>query len=447
MKTRLSGRNLLFIGTMLFGLFFGAGNLIFPVFLGQQAGQQLWLAVIGLLITGIGLPLLGVIGIGLTRSDGVFELAANVSRLYATIFTVVLYLTLGPLFAMPRLATTAFQIGLVPFIPKSQQPISLLIFSVAFFMVTWLLARNPGKLMTYIGKWLTPIFLILLGSLILVALFRPLGTFQVPAQGAYAVNPVLAGFTEGYNTMDALASLAFGIVVVDAIRALGVTNPGQIAADTIKAGIISMSFMAVIYTLLAIVGTLSLGKFSAATNGGVTLAQLANYYFGPFGNALLALIVIIACLKTAVGLTSAFGDTGHSLFPKLPYLGLISFACLLPAVLANIGLTQLINYSTPVLMFLYPLAIVLILLAVFSPWLGKSRWLFRMTTAWTIIPAVLAGAVALPNSLLQQPWGRWIVSVNELLPLASLGLGWTVPALIGLVCGWLGQQWTARQNR
>jgi len=446
MKTRLSGRNLLFIGTMLFGLFFGAGNLIFPVFLGQQAGQNLWLAVLGLLITGIGLPLLGVIGIGLTRSDGVFELAAHVSRPYAKIFTVVLYLTLGPLFAMPRLATTAFQIGLVPFLKSSQQPIGLLIFSVVFFLLTWLLARNPGKLMTYIGKWLTPIFLLLLGCLILIALIKPLGTLTVPARGAYAVNPVLAGFTEGYNTMDALASLAFGIVVVDAIRSLGVTDPAQIATDTIKAGLISMSLMALIYTLLALVGTLSLGNFHAASNGGITLAQLANYYFGPFGNALLALIVIIACLKTAVGLTSAFGDTGHSLFPKLPYLGLISFACLLPAVLANIGLTQLINYSTPVLMFLYPLAIVLILLAVLSPWLGQSRWLFGMTTAWTVIPAALAGAMALPASLLQQPWGQWLQAVNSALPLASLGLGWTAPALIGLILGWFGQQWADRRH-
>jgi len=447
MKTRLSGRNLFFIGSMLFGLFFGAGNLIFPVFLGQQAGRNIWQAVFGLLITGIGLPLLGVIGIGLTRSAGVFELAANVSRPYATIFTVVLYLTLGPLFAMPRLATTAFQIGLVPFLTKSQQSFSLLAFSIGFFLITWLLARNPGKLMTYIGKWLTPIFLILLGALILVALIRPLGNFHVAAQGAYAINPSLAGFTEGYNTMDALASLAFGIVVVDAIRELGVTDPNQIATDTIKAGLISMSLMAVIYTLLAIIGTLSLGKFQAATNGGITLAQLANYYFGPFGNALLALIVIIACLKTAIGLTTAFGDTLHGMFPKLPYLALISFACLLPAILANVGLTQLINYSTPVLMFLYPLAIILILLAVLSPWLGKSRWLFVMTTVWTLIPAALAGIVALPQSVLQQPWGQWLQQLNNLLPLARLGLGWTLPALIGFIFGWLGQHWSARKKR
>ncbi len=431
---------------MLFGLFFGAGNLIFPIYLGQQAGQHLGGAIVGLLITGIGLPLLGVIGIGLTRSEGVFELATTVSRPYAYIFTVALYLTLGPLFAMPRLATTAFQIGIAPFLAKSQQTSVLLAFSVAFFIVTWLLARNPGKLMTYIGKWLTPLFLLLLGSLIVVALVKPLGNFNVAAQGAYTSHPILAGFTEGYNTMDALASLAFGIVVIDAIRDLGVTEPGQIATDTIKAGLISMTLMAVIYALLAVMGTLSLGQFSAAANGGVTLAQLAHYYFGDFGNLLLALIVIIACLKTSIGLTSAFGDTGHSMFPKLPYAGLIGFACIVPAVLANVGLTQLISYSTPVLMLLYPLAIVLILLAVLSPWLGKSRWLFAMTTAWTLIPAILAGLVALPKFLLQNAIGHWLLQVNGALPLAELGLGWTVPALIGLILGLIGQNWQAHRQ-
>lgn len=431
MHNRLSGRNLLFIGTMLFGLFFGAGNLIFPIFLGQQSGQHVGAAIIGLLITGIGLPLLGVIGMGLTRSQGVFDLATNVNRPYAYVFTVLLYFTLGPLFAMPRLATTAFQIGLAPFLTAKSQSGVLLIFSIAFFAVTWLLARNPGKIMTYVGKWLTPLFLLLLGALLLVALIKPLGTLNVAASGAYIKHPILTGFTEGYNTMDALASLAFGIVVIDAIRDLGVRDPGQIATDTIKAGLISMSLMAVIYGLLAIMGTMSLGRFAPAENGGITLAQIADAYFGRFGNVLLALIVIIACLKTAIG------DTLHGMFPKISYHWLITLACLIPAILANVGLTEMITYSTPVLMFLYPLAIVLILLAVLAPWLGMSRWLYGMTTAWTMIPAILAGINAMPSAWLQASWLQALLHLNAWLPLAGLGLGWSVPALIGFILGWV----------
>lgn len=435
MHNRLSGRNLLFIGTMLFGLFFGAGNLIFPIFLGQQAGQNVGRAIVGLLITGIGLPLLGVIGMGLTRSNGVFDLAARVSRPYAYGFTVILYLTLGPLFAMPRLATTAFQIGLAPFIATNHQTLALLLFSLLFFGATWALARRPGKILTYVGKWLTPLFLILLGALMLVALVRPMGNLQTAARGAYASAPLLTGFTEGYNTMDALASLAFGIVVIDAIRDLGIDDPTQIASGTIKAGVISMSLMGLIYAGLAVIGTMSLGQFTAAENGGITLAQIAAYYFGPLGNVLLALIVIIACLKTAIGLTSAFGETLHGIFPKIGYRWLIILACGLPAILANAGLTQLIQYSTPILMLLYPLAIVLIILAVCSPWLGTSRRLFAMTTAWTLIPAILAGVNALPRGLATQAWAQFLISLNACLPLAALGLGWTVPALIGLIIG------------
>ncbi len=442
LKTRLSWRELLFIGMMLFGLFFGAGNLIFPVFLGQQAGYNVAPAIVGLLITGIGLPLLGVTGIGLTRSEGVFDLATTVNRPFAYAFTVLLYLTVGPFFALPRLATTSFQIGLAPFVSPAHQGVVLASFSILFFVIAWWLARNPGKLMTYIGKWLTPIFLILLGLLILATFIKPMGGFHFPARGAYAASPLATGFTEGYNTLDALASLAFGIVVIDSIRALGVTEPGQIAKDVIKAGTISVVLMGLIYTLLALMGTMSLGKFAAAANGGITLAQIANQYFGVFGNLLLALIVIIACLKTAIGLISAFGDTFHAMFPRLSYAGLTIFASILPCLFANVGLTKLISYSTPVLMFLYPLAIVLIVLAVLSPILGTSRWLFGLTMLFTLIPAIFSGVAALPISLQRANWSRAILALNQQLPLATQGFGWVLPAAIGLVLGWLVNQLT-----
>ncbi|CAJ1230340.1 branched-chain amino acid transport system carrier protein [Levilactobacillus zymae] len=436
MKTRLTWRETGFIGTMLFGLFFGAGNLIFPIYLGQQAGSHVWAAILGLLLTGIGLPLLGVTGMGLTRSAGVFDLASKVNRPFAYAFTILLYLTLGPFFAVPRLATTSFQIGIVPFVSSGAQTLTLAVFSVVFFFVAWLLARHPGKLMTYIGKWLTPLFLGLLAIIMGAALLHPLGPISGAGHGAYATSPVLSGFTEGYNTMDALAALAFGIVVIDSIRALGVTDPRQIAQDTIKAGTISMVLMGVIYTLLALIGTMSLGHFAPAANGGVTLAQIAHYYFGTWGNGLLALLVIIACLKTAIGLISAFGDTMHDLFPRIPYNVLTGFAALLPCLFANVGLTRLIAYSTPVLMFLYPLAIALIVLAVLSPLLGTSRWLFGFTILFTLLPAIGSAAGALPASWQATGWCQAILAANAHLPFAANGFSWAVPALVGAVLGW-----------
>ena len=437
MKSKLTWKNLFFIGSMLFGLFFGAGNLIFPVFLGQQAGSNVFAAIVGLLITGVGLPLLGVASMGMTGSNSVFDLAGKVNRPYAYIFTILLYLTMGPFFAIPRLATISFQLGIAPFVDKPNQKLFLLIFSAVFFIVTFLLSRKPSKLMTYVGKWLTPIFLVLLGILIVTAFIKPMGGLNGIPQGQYAKSPVMTGFTEGYNTMDALASLAFGVVVIDTIKSLGVTHPGQIAKDTIKSGLISVVLMGIIYTFLALIGTMSVNQFRLASNGGVTLAQVFNYYFGSFGSLLLALIAIIACLKTSIGLISAFGETAEEMFPKFNYQMTLIGAGTLSFLVANIGLTKLINYSTPVLMFLYPLAMVLIIIAVLTPLIGDSKWIFGMTTLFTIIPALFAGVEALPQELKSNILVEQVLNWNNHLPLANISLGWVVPAVIGLIIGYL----------
>lgn len=435
MNEKLTWRNLFFIGSMLFGLFFGAGNLIFPVFLGQQAGSNVFYAIIGLLITGVGLPLLGVASMGMTGSNSVFDLAGKVNRPYAYGFTILLYLTMGPFFAIPRLATISFQLGIAPFVGRGSQKMVLLIFSAIFFIVTILLARKPSKLMTYVGKWLTPIFLVLLAILVVTAFIKPMGSLNVAPHGQYVKSPVLTGFTEGYNTMDALASLAFGVVVIDTIKSLGVKHPGQIAKDTIRSGLISVVLMGIIYAFLALIGTMSVNKLPLAANGGVTLAQVFNYYFGSFGSLLLALIAIIACLKTSIGLTSAFGETAKEMFPKFNYQWVLIFASGLSFLVANIGLTRLINYSTPVLMFLYPLAMVLIIIAVLEPLIGDSKWIYNITTLFTVIPALFAGLDALPSALKQTGFVQEILSWNNYLPLAQLSLGWVVPAVVGLVIG------------
>lgn len=431
---KLSSRNLIVIGMMLFGLFFGAGNLIFPVFVGQQAGTHYWLALMGFLISGVGLPLLGVAAIGITKSAGVFQLAQRVNRFYAYGFTVLLYLCIGPLFALPRLASISFEVGLSPFVATAHQTSGLLIYSIGFFLAAWWFARKPGKIMVYVGQFLTPAFLILLAALLILVVVKPMGSGQAPV-GDYVKAPVIAGFTAGYSTMDALAALAFGIIVVNAIRELGITEPTRIASDTIRAGSIAIVLMALIYGLLGLLGRNALGQFSRAANGGPVLANVAHYYFGAFGNLLLALLVILACLKTAIGLITAFGDTFKQLFLRVPYAMLIILASAAPLIFANIGLNRLLAFSTPLLYFIYPLAITLILMSLLTPILGESHWLFGTVTVFTLIPALLDGLNALPASL-HQGWINNILAVGHLLPGFSMGLGWTVPSLIGLAVGW-----------
>lgn len=439
MEKKLQFKDYLTIGSMLFGLFFGAGNLIFPVHMGQEAGSAVFLANLGFLVTGIGLPFLGVIAIGSSQSNGLFDLASKVNKSYAFIFTILLYLVIGPFFALPRLATTSFEIGLSPFISKEFTTLGLAIFSVAFFVVAWLFSRKPSKLLDYVGKFLNPLFLVLLGILLVLAFTRPMGSVATaPVQTAYENTPFITGFIEGYNTLDALASLAFGIIIVTTIRQRGVTKPSTVALDTIKSGAVSILLMGLIYSLLAYMGTMSLGTFPLSDNGGIALAQIANHYLGTFGSLILALIVIVACLKTGIGLISSFSETFIELFPKQNYLFFATGVSIMACLFANIGLTKIIEFSIPVLMFLYPLAMTLILLAILGPLFSHSSRVYQMTTYFTLIASVVDGLNASPAFISTSTVAKTIISFGEnYLPLFSIGMGWLLPASIGFVIGLL----------
>lgn len=442
MEKKLRFKDYLYVGSMLFGLFFGAGNLIFPVHMGQEAGASVGLANLGFLATGIGLPFLGVIAIGLSQSSGVFELASRINRRYALIFTVLLYLVIGPFFALPRLATTSYEIGLAPHVPTSLNTLLLALFSCLFFGAAWWFSRKPSKILDYVGKFLNPLFLILLGVLLLFAFLNPMGaTAEIAVQANYQSDAFFTGFTNGYNTLDALASLAFGIIIVSTIRNMGVEKPTTVAKDTILSGSISIVLMGIIYTLLSYMGAMSVGQFPISENGGVALAQIANHYLGTFGSLLLALIVILACLKTAIGLITAFSETFAGLFPQMSYAFFIGLTSILPAVFANVGLTKIIEFSTPVLMFIYPLAITLILLAIISPLFGHRASVYRMTTYFTLIAAIIDGLNASPALLKDTTFVQAILQwAANYLPFFQIGMGWVTPAIIGFILG-LGWTW------
>lgn len=441
MEKKLRFSDYLLIGSMLFGLFFGAGNLIFPVHMGQEAGSAIHLANLGFLVTGIGLPFLGIIAVGLSRSSGLFEMVSRINRQYAYFFTTALYLVIGPFFALPRLATTSFEIGVSPFLSNSLQKPILAVFSLLFFAAAWFFARKPSRILDYIGKFLNPLFLVLLGFLLVIAFLNPMGGVGHAQVGkAYAGSPFFTGFTQGYNTLDALAALAFGIIIVTTIRQRGVTNPKAIAVDTIKAGAISVLLMGIIYTCLAYLGTMSLGKFSLSANGGIALSEIARYYLGTFGAIVLAMIIILACLKTAVGLITAFSETFATLYPKYSYAVFAIVTSILPCIFANVGLTKLIQLSIPVLMFLYPLAMTLILLTLLSPLFQHSKRVYQATTILTGFAALFDGLNAIPFK--EQPpvfMTHLLNFARHGIPFFSLGMGWIVPALVGGIIGYMWQ--------
>ena len=445
---QLTWRQRLAVASMLFGMFFGAGNLIFPASMGQLAGRNLWAASAGFLITGVGLPLLGVAALGVSQEEGLLPLSSRVGRRYGLFFTCALYLTIGPFFAIPRCATVAYTVGVQQLLPGVPQPAALAVFSLAFFAAVLWFALRPGQILTWIGKVLNPLFLYFLGVLVLRALAAPLGDVgQIEPAGAYATAAFSTGLLEGYDTMDALASLAFGIIVVHAIRGLGVREPAAVAKNTVCAGVFSSLLMAAIYLLVTVVGAQSRGQFAAAANGGEALAQIAAHYFGGAGALILAATVTVACLKTAVGLIASCGETFVQLFPAGPRYPVWAVVfCGVSLFIANFGLNAILAWSQPVLMFLYPLSIALILLTLGGRAFGNDRRVLRCTIGCTAVAAVLDLLGALPaaaqNALHLAPVlaaaGRW-------LPLYAQGFGWVCPAAIGLAAG-LGWRALARNK-
>lgn len=437
MEKKLSLKDYLYLGSMLFGLFFGAGNLIFPVHMGQEAGANVWPAIIGFLITGIGLPFLGIIAIGISGENGLFDLASRVHKGYGYFFTVALYLVIGPFFAMPRLAATSFEIGLTPFVSENQKTLFLAIFSILFFALSWWFSRNPSKLLDYVGKFLNPLFLVLLAILIVMSFVKPMANIHdITVLGKYRDHAFFTGFQNGYNTLDVLASLAFGIIVVNTLKNKGVTKKSTITADTFKSGAVSVLLMGIIYSFLSLMGTMSMGKFDLSENGGIALAQIAHYYLGTGGSIILALIVVVACLKTTIGLTTAFSETFAELFPGLSYSTLIAGVSIIPCIIANVGLTSIISYSTPVLMFLYPLAIILVLLGVSGPLFKNNPIVYQTVTIFTIIPALIDGLQSSPAWIQNASITQKIIEfAKNTLPFFGIGMGWIVPAVFGLILG------------
>ena len=198
MKNKLKFTESLAVGSMLFGMFFGAGNLIFPVFMGQNAGANVWKAIIGFLITGVGIPLLGVASLGMSRSDGLLEMSSKVGKTYGKVFTCALYLTIGPLFAIPRCASTSFSVGIRPLVAEGTAKWLVWIFSLVFFAAVLWFSLRPGKILTWVGKILTPMFLVSLALLAVTALVKPMGPVSgIIPEKAYEANSFFQGFLDG----------------------------------------------------------------------------------------------------------------------------------------------------------------------------------------------------------------------------------------------------------
>ncbi|EKY22065.1 branched-chain amino acid transport system II carrier protein [Clostridium celatum] len=423
----LSKKDLLLVSLMLFSLFFGAGNLIFPPFLGQSAGNKTWVAMAGFLITAVGFPILGVVAVA--KSNGLYNLAKKVNPIFALIFTTLIYLSIGPGLGIPRAGSLPFEMAVAPYLPQGMsRTLALFLFTLVFFAVAYWLSLSPSKLVDRMGKVLTPTLLFLIAIIFISSLFSPLGSYGNTAP-EYVANPFLKGFLEGYLTMDTIAALNFGIVISLTIKSRGIKDENSVISSSIKAGLMAGLLLIVIYSMLAHLGATSGNLYGSTSNGAETLTNVMSHIFGAPGLVLLAVVFTLACLTTSVGLITSCSQYFGSLTSRISYKNWVRILVLSSMSLANMGLNKILSISVPILNGIYPIAIMLIVLGILNKYFKDNSTIYKLTILFT-------GVVSFLDALSQL--GLNIDFLNKLLyklPLYSQGLCWLVPALIGLLLG------------
>ena len=424
-RTSIRPGTVLFCGLALFSMFFGAGNLIVPPFLGAQAGVHTWPAMAGFALSAVGLPILGVVAVA--KSGGLDALAGRVGRRFAFVFTLLVYLSIGPGLAIPRTASTSFEMAVTPFFPSAPGWV-LPVYALAFFAAAMALALRPDKLTDRLGKITGPCLLALILCIVVGCFVYPPGGYG-PALGAYQSGAAARGFVDGYQTMDTIAALNFGIVIALNLKARGVPEGRPVVRCTVRAGYLAGGVLLLVYALLAHVGAVSGGAFPGAENGAEVLSRAVSFLYGPVGSVLLGLIFVIACLNTCIGLFSSCSQYFATVFPRLSYRAWVLVFGVVSYVVSIFGLNAILAVSVPVLNALYPVAIVLIVLGLCHRVCGKAPLCYPMAVAFCGVVSVL---YALESAGLALPL---LTDFLHILPLYQSSLCWVLPAALGGALG------------
>ncbi len=429
-------KNTWVVGFMLFAIFFGAGNLIFPPNLGFASGQFFWPAIFGFILTGVGLPLLGII-VGSLDESGYKGVLHRINPVFGILFLSAVYLTIGPLFAIPRTGATSYEMAVLPFL-KAPSAMSLLIFTIVFFGITLWLAINPSKMVDRVGAILTPLLLISIIALVVVSIFLLSDTSPVKAQADVYTNlntSFFSGFTSGYQTMDAIAAIAFSVIVINAIKEKGISKETGLFKQTILAGIIAAIALGFIYLTLGWIGShyhlsaaqLSEIKDNESDLGTYILTHVAHDTFGTFGKLLIGIIVSLACLTTSTGLVVAVSEYFNEIFPKISYKTYAIAFTLFSFILANQGLKAVIEKSIPVLLILYPIAMTLVLIMLVAKFVPTPLLAFQ-------IPIILVTIVSVLSVISSQ---FKVLPFMNSLPLKAQSMEWLIFAVVGYIIGYV----------
>ncbi|WP_131034275.1 branched-chain amino acid transport system II carrier protein [Clostridioides difficile] len=411
-------KDVIVFGFALFAMFFGAGNLIFPPYLGIITGPEWLIAFLGFTFADAGLALLAVMATA--KFDGnVVEMFKRCGMKLGILIGCADILCIGPFLAIPRTGATTYEMGILPTIGSGISPV---IFSIVFFALVLVLTIRPSKVVDIVGAILTPALLIALAVLIVKGIVSPLGEIR---DSSLIQNVFAEGITQGYQTMDALAASVFASIIIMSVIAKGYTGDKEKMKATISAGVIAVIGMALVYGGLCYLGATVSQQYGQDVQQTALIVAITAALLGTTGKILLAIIVALACLTTAIGLSSAAGQYFSTLTDgKLKYEHIVIVVCVFSAIISNFGVSTIIQFSSPILSMVYPATITLVILALFSNKI-KNDNVFKCAAYMALLISVLTVATS---------FGVKIPLVNN-LPFASLGFNWIVPVVIAGIIG------------
>ena len=403
------------VGFALFAMFFGAGNVVFPPYLGMHAGEQWANGFLFYFIADIGLALVAMFAI--LHAGGADNITGRIGHVASKVLMCAVILCIGPMVAIPRTAATTLEMSVTPFFSG----ISPVVFSIIFFAVILLLSIKQSAVIDIVGKILTPALLIGLLVLIVKGFVSPIG--DIVDTGVSASEVTVNGIKSGYQTMDVLAAMAFGIIILSSADEKGYTDSKSAAKMIGIAAALSGVLLLIVYFGLTYLGATASTMFPTDISRANLLIGIVELLLGKAGLIIFAIVIALACITTAVALVSSAASFFAKLAnDKISYSVFVVVICVSSAVISNLGLDMIIAIATPVLDIVYPPMLVLILLSWFGDKLHKS--VYVSSVAGSLIASVLATA---------ELYGMNIPVIDS-LPLASLGLGWLTPAAVfGLV--------------
>ncbi len=405
-------RDIIIIGFAIFSTFFGAGNLIFPPYLGVLTGSKWMIAFLGFVIGDIVLAIMAIIASGKYKDKPIGVLSRCGDK-FATFMGVVMLICIGPLMSLPRTAATAYEISVAPLLPQ----VGPLIFAIVYFAITLFFTIKPSDVVDNIGKILTPALLVALLALIVKGLITPLGTARV---GALVDKLFATGLSQGYQTMDAFGGTVIAIIIIASVNAKGYTDEKLKIKMTANAGIVAGVALTIVYAGLCYLGVTVSNLYGADIGQTELVVLITNGLMGTGGQILLGIIVILACLTTAIGVTSAVAQYFfHVSKEKLKYEWIVIFLCVFSAIVSNFGVSTIIQFSVPILLVIYPIIVSLILVSMFTDKI-KNDNVFKAVAYTALVVSFLT---------------VFGIGPMEKLPFANLGFNWAVPVLIGGIIG------------